>query len=378
MIAQHTENLFFKTSFQNFQRQFRMLFCEPSNLLNFSSFDAMNLTLNEYVRRTGVSFMSKWGMGNVPSRPIPQLDSLKQEIERSFASMTLFETATLLEMQKIVPSLMIQHLISPKTLILKQDSFPYSPGKPSLIKTFDINDEPALTRLIEKIDRDKHDLIIILVESISSITGKIANLKQLATLSTALGALLVVDDTNCITAMGRHGLGLAATTQGVDIVFGSFSKTFGSYASYILSSKEVKDYILTTSPIAMSASNLSPLTLGFLKASFELLPSMTDKRCQLKHLSKQFRDLFIKSGIAPADSNSHILSLTFDSPLELKHFSFHLSEHQCIANVLRSQDGHAKKQTSRFIINIDHTSKDLNRLSSILKTLRSTPYCEAL
>ncbi len=355
-----------------------MLFCEKSSLLNFASFDSMNLVEHEHVRKTGVEFMSKWGMGDLPSRPVNQLVNLKRHVEKTFASMTLFETATILDLQQIVPSQVIQSLTSPKTLILKQDSFAYSPTRPSLIKNFDISNESHLTSIIEKIDRSKFDTIIILVESISSTTGKITNLKQLGTLSKALRAFLIVDDTNSFSAMGRHGLGLASTIPGIDLVFGSFGKTFGNYASYVLSSNQVKDFVLTSSPSIASATNLSPLILGFVKASLDLLPTMGEKRALLSKNTKLFRELFIKTGLSLSEGDSHIISLSFDNLLELKHFNFHLSENQCIANTFRIQEDHLRKQIARFVINLNHSTKELSKLSTILRRLRLAPYCEAL
>ena len=371
-------NLFFKSTLQRFTKQFRMLLCENSDVLNFSSFDSLNLTQNEHVRECGINYMTKWGTGDLPSRPIDELTKLKRNIEDAFASMTIFETATLLEMQQIIPSQIVFQLASPKSLILKQNSFAHFPLKPALMRTFDIADESTIKTLLSSVDPLKYDMTILLIESISSRTGKKADLKQIAALSKELGCLLVVDDSNSFSSMGRYGMGLAASVPGIDIVFGSFSKAFGTYASYVLASKPLKDFILRTSSIAASATPISPLILGFIKASLDILPNLESKRELLTKRAKLFRDLFIKTGISPCSSDSHIISLSFDNLLELKHFNFHLSENQCISNIYRMQDDHRKKQTCRFVINADHSSCDLKRLSSILKSLRSAPYCEAL
>lgn len=355
-----------------------MLFCESANLLNFSSLDAMNLSLHPYVRESGVYYMQKWGRGNTPSRPVPQLLLEKQKVEEGFAEMTFFESATLLEMQKVALCQMIPHLSNPKTLIIKQDSFCYTPSKPCQISTFDALSPSSLDAVAHAKKTQEFDTIFLLVESISSKTGKIIDLQQMVAYAKKLGAFLIVDDTNSFSAMGRHGLGLASTVPGIDLVFGSFSKTFGAYASYILTSNQIKDYILSTSSKGAIAWNISPLLLGFIKSSLELLPRMEQERRKIQRLSKECREAFFKQGLSAHASSSHIIALNFESALETKQFNQHLAENQCLASVLRTSDGDRHEQVLRFIIHANHSLGDLAKLTQLARSIKSAPYCEAL
>ncbi len=372
------DHLFFKTVFSRFTKQFRMLSSEKSDFLNFSSLDTLNLMREEYLRSTAVDFMIKWGVGHLPSRPADSLIQMKRDVEKYFASMTAFDSATLLEIPKISPSQLISQIITPKTLILKQAGFSYNPLGPALIKSFETTDDSTFLHLVRSIDPSQYDKIIILVESICSLTGKKVDLRKLCMLAKELKAFLIADDTNSFGSFGHNGMGIAATMGGIDLVFGSFCKTFGSYASYFLSSKPVKDHILTTSPLAAAATSLSPFLLGFIKASIDLLPTMSHRREYLLRQAKSFREIFVKTGVTLSQSDTHIISLNFDNDLEQRHFNFHLSENQCMSNIHRTSDDIHQKITSRFIINTDHSPTQLMKLTHILKNLRTTPYCEAL
>ncbi len=368
------DEIFFKSIFLRFTKQFRMLSSESTDFLNFSSLDALNLIHDDYVRNTAIDYMIRWGVGHLPSRPVDSLIQLKREVEKNFAALTTFESATLLETQINHPSPLISQLITPKTLILKQKGFPYNPLRPALIKCFEGTEESSLAYLVRSIEKSRYDSIVILAESISSLTGKKVNLRNICAVSKELDAFLVVDDTNSFGLFGYNGMGLAASIGGVDLVIGSFCKTFGTYASYFLSSKVLKDHILTSLP----THPLSPFLLGFVKASIELLPTLKHKRESIYKQAKYFRELFVKTGIGLSQSDTHIISLNFDNELELRHFNFHLSENQCLSNVYRSPEKVHQKAIVRFIINTHHSSTELMRLSHILKNLRTAPYCEAL
>lgn len=357
---------------QHFSRQFRLLYADEQPILNFASHDALNLIRCRAVRERGIESMSRWGMGSLPSRELPMLNQRQKNIEAMFASMTAFTSATLLDGAQLQWENVLQAFLTPNSLVLKHASIPYAPVRPSLIKNFEEIDSLDPKQIIKLLSHQCCDHLLILVESISSTTGKATDLRKVIKIAQQLKAYLIVDDSNAFTTRGKYGLGIAAHMPGIDLVFGSIPKTYGTYAAYFLTSPMWKDAICLRSPAIAAALRLSPLLLGMIEATLELLPSLESERQTLEQNAKRLRSLFLRSGTVFPPSHAHILSLPFDSPMEVKQFQSYLSENQCIAKIEPGE------RTCRLIVNARHTMRDLQRITQIVRQFRTAPYCEAL
>lgn len=83
--------------------------------------------------------------------------------------------------------------------------------------------------------------IFIVVEGIYSMEGTIVNLPQLIALKKKYKAYLYLDEAHSIGAIGRHGRGVVdyfdCDPKDVDILMGTFTKSFGAAGGYIAGSK---------------------------------------------------------------------------------------------------------------------------------------------
>ncbi|RNF17332.1 putative serine palmitoyltransferase [Trypanosoma conorhini] len=104
--------------------------------------------------------------------------------------------------------------------------------------------------------------IIIIVEGIYSMEGEIVDLPRVVALKKKYGALLFVDEAHSIGAIGRTGRGVTehygVDTKDVDILMGTFTKSFGSIGGYLAGEQKVIDYLRTHSSIALHCDTLAP------------------------------------------------------------------------------------------------------------------------
>lgn len=89
--------------------------------------------------------------------------------------------------------------------------------------------------------------IFIFVEGIYSMEGTIVNLPRVIELKKKYKAYLYLDEAHSIGALGKHGRGVVdyydCDPKDVDILMGTFTKSFGSAGGYIAGSKVRRNQI---------------------------------------------------------------------------------------------------------------------------------------
>lgn len=351
---------------QRHQKQLRTLFVEnPSTLLNFSSTDFLNLLKHPFVKERAIDYAIEWGNGCYSFRHLEEYKQKHTETERSLSELIGMPETLLFQSHPHLLSSLVQSLILPKTLVLKSDSFSLSFKSSALIQPFQTDRIDHLKYLLQTASNSKkYSNTLILLDSLCTAKPSAPSLKEFAEIAKANRATFIVDDTQTIGMLGKHGMGLSAGLSGADLIFGSFGKGFGSYASYVSSTQELLHYMGYQNPTLQTLSPLPPFLLGLVDASLSLIPSMSMERNHLLSRAKQLR-LQIKRGpYIIKDCLSHTLSLLFNHPTERATFKNYLTDHQCLSFLPP-----APLQLD-FFLTTQHTEQDLNKFLTIIKSYR--------
>ncbi|XP_030767203.1 serine palmitoyltransferase 2 isoform X2 [Sitophilus oryzae] len=104
--------------------------------------------------------------------------------------------------------------------------------------------------------------IVIVVEGIYSMEGTIVRLPEIIVLKKKYKAYLYLDEAHSIGAMGKHGKGIVdyfgLNPKDIDILMGTFTKSFGSAGGYIAGSKKLISYLRENSFASSHAWAMSP------------------------------------------------------------------------------------------------------------------------
>eukprot|EP00879_Flechtneria_rotunda_P010760 GHRR01011243.1.p1 GENE.GHRR01011243.1~~GHRR01011243.1.p1 ORF type:complete len:396 (+),score=119.83 GHRR01011243.1:1020-2207(+) len=104
--------------------------------------------------------------------------------------------------------------------------------------------------------------VIIVVEGIYSMEGETTLLPQLVALKRRYKAYLYLDEAHSIGCMGERGRGLCehagVDPADVDVLMGTFTKSFGSAGGYIAGSKKLIAYLRQHSPAHLYATSMAP------------------------------------------------------------------------------------------------------------------------
>ncbi|MBI4458468.1 MAG: 8-amino-7-oxononanoate synthase [Acidobacteria bacterium] len=115
---------------------------------------------------------------------------------------------------------------------------------------------------------------LILTESVFSMDGDLAPLKEIAFLAKKYGALLLVDEAHATGVFGPLGAGLVEALglqQQLDIQMGTFSKALGSLGGYIAGSRDLIAYLLHRARSFIFTTGLPPAVVAASAAALQIV-----------------------------------------------------------------------------------------------------------
>lgn len=231
------------------------------------------------------------------------------------------------------------------------------------------NDIENLKSILEKNAAD-YDEIFVVSESIYSMDGDIAPLKELVELKRIYpNIILYIDEAHAIGVRGENGLGCAeesGTINDIDILVGTFGKAISSVGAYVICSKQIRATLINKMRTLIFTTALPPINLLWSNFIMERLAGMKREREELANVSKMLRDGLEELGYK-SESESHIIPLMVGD------------NQRCIdkANLLRESGYYllpirpptVPQGTSRirFSLNSSVTTNDIDTILKIVK-----------
>ncbi len=190
-------------------------------------------------------------------------------------------------------------------------------------------DYTQLESLLEK-HKDSYERIIVVVESVYSMDGDLADLPRLVALKQHYGnVLLYVDEAHGIGVFGAHGLGLAEA-QGcmyeVDLLCGTFGKALASVGAYVVCNKVLREYLVNRMRTLIFTTALPPVNWLWTYRMLEQLPEWGARRNHLLTLASYFREALKKKGY-DSPSASHIVPLVVGESAATVTLAKEMQEH---------------------------------------------------
>lgn len=137
--------------------------------------------------------------------------------------------------------------------------------------------DAVISRLIQMhhVDEQPQEITMYVVtESVFSMDGDSPDLKKIAHICAAQGALLVVDEAHAVGVIGRRGEGLVQKLRLGDEVFArivTFGKGIGAHGAAILGSSFLKEYLVNYARSFIYTTGLPPHTVAHIIAGYEAL-----------------------------------------------------------------------------------------------------------
>ena len=122
--------------------------------------------------------------------------------------------------------------------------------------------------------------------------GDLANLPEIVRLARKYNARILVDDAHGIGVLGKNGRGTAeyfGLEDEVDMVMGTFSKSFASLGGFLVASEPVCHYVKHVSRPLIFTASMTPASSGAALKALEIIETEPERRQHLLKIADQFR-----------------------------------------------------------------------------------------
>jgi 8-amino-7-oxononanoate synthase len=154
---------------------------------------------------------------------------------------------------------------------------------------------------------DRQSTLFVVTESVFSMDGDLAPLKEMAALCRQYGAQLVVDEAHATGVIGDEGEGLVQMLGLEQECFArvhTFGKAVGCHGAAVLGSSLLRDYLINFSRSFIYTTALPPVSVEAIARAYALLPALGPQRASLQRLIGQWRGELI--GYERLDSSTPI------------------------------------------------------------------------
>lgn len=354
--------------------------------LNMSSYNYLGFAQSEgecadaaeqSIKKYGISFCSP--RGDVGT------SELHLEVERLTADFVGKEAATIYSMGFVTNATIFPALVGKGCLLisdqLNHSSIRYGARlSGAVIDMFKHNDMTDLERLLrERISQGQPRThrpwrkILVVVEGLYSMEGTMCNLPGLVALKKKYKFGLYVDEAHSVGALGPRGRGVCdyfgIDPSNVDILMGTFTKSFGANGGYISGSKALIDKIRIMNAGTIFGESPTPAVLSQIASSLriiagDLASGQGEERLQRLAFNSRYLRLGLKrlGFIIYGHDDSPIIPLLLYHPAKIPAFSHEMLKRKIAVVVVGYPATPLISSRARFCVSAAHTKDDLDRL----------------
>jgi len=175
------------------------------------------------------------------------------------------------------------------------------------MQRFSHSDLGSLESVLKKLPRSAGKLVV--VDGVYSMGGDIAPLPEIIEISRRYGARIMVDDAHSLGVLG-NGRGTAAhfgVTDQVDLIMGTFSKSFASIGGFIAGDADIIHFIQHHARALMFSAALPAANVAVVLAAVDIIENEPERVAKLWHNAEYMRAGLHKLGYDTGASNTPVI-----------------------------------------------------------------------
>ncbi len=254
-------------------------------LLNFSSNDYLGLANHPVLKEASIRAIEKFGVGAGASRLICGSLAPFHELEETLAAFKKTEAALTFSTGFAAALGTITALAGKDDIIILDklvhacivDAARLSGAKLRVFGHNDLNDLEDKLKWAKKLRAEKAEVqVLIVTESIFSMDGDAAPLREIIALKNKYDAWLMVDEAHATGIIGQGGRGLAeelGVSKQVEIQMGTLGKALGAAGGYICGPRSLMDFLVNRARSFIFSTAPAPASAAAATAALELVAS---------------------------------------------------------------------------------------------------------
>lgn len=337
----------------------RIIMCGSNNYLG--------LTVHPKVREAAKNAVEKFGTSCTGSRFLNGTLEMHLELEQQLAEYVGKEAALVFSTGMQVNLGTVSAVVGKGDVVIldKDDHASIVDGARlswGEIKRFRHNDLKDLERVLNLVGPDKKKIVV--VDGLFSMEGDIAPLPEIVPLLKKYNARLMVDDAHGIGVLGR-GRGTAAhfgMTDEVDLIMGTFSKSFASLGGFIAGDKVVVDYIQHTARSLIFSASIPPSNAAAALAALKIMREEPERVDRLTEVGKIMRKGFSDLGFDIGNSETPVIPIIVGDDVKTFVFWKALLDAGVYVNAIIAPATPPGRQLLRTSYTAVHTDDQLDRV----------------
>lgn len=172
------------------------------------------------------------------------------------------------------------------------------------------NDMESLEAQLQKCEPDKIKLIV--TDGVFSMEGDVANLPKIVELAKKYNASVMVDEAHGIGVFGEGGRGVCnhfGVADDVDLIMGTFSKSFASLGGFIACDKEITNFLRHHSRSYIFTASITPASTAAVMAALDIMESEPQIQEHLWEITNYALDGFREMGCEIGNTSTPIIPL---------------------------------------------------------------------
>lgn len=172
------------------------------------------------------------------------------------------------------------------------------------------NDMESLEKCLQQCEPESVKLIV--ADGVFSMEGDIVSLPEMVALAEKYDAEIMLDDAHSLGVLGHQGRGTAdhfGLTDKVDLIMGTFSKSFGSLGGFIASDSDTINYLKHNARSLIFSASMPPSNVAAVSRAIDIMLDEPERIQHLWDVSNYARKQFQERGFDTGRSETPIIPL---------------------------------------------------------------------
>ena len=236
------------------------------------------------------------------------------------------------------------------------------------------NDVEHLEDLLKSVDSRRPKIIAF--ESVYSMEGDMAAIKEICDLAEKYNALTYLDEVHGVGLYGSRGGGVAqerGLMDRIDIIEGTFGKAYGCMGGFITGNSALVDSVRSFAGSFIFTTSLPPSVLASALASVEHLKISDVERQKMCRNVRRFKERLENSGLPFMKGESHIVPLVVGEPNCCKEVSdILMRDYNIYVQPINYPTVPKGTERLRLTASAAHSLEDIEYMADVLQDLWET------
>lgn len=349
-------------------------------LIMIGSNNYLGLTTHPKVKRAAIQAIEKYGTSCTGSRFLNGTLDIHLELEERLAALVEKEKALAFSTGYQTNLGVFSSILGRKDVVVVDkdihasiiDAISLAKGQNEIERrVFRHNNFDDLASILSKYENEGNKLVAI--DGVYSMRGDIAPVPEIASTCQQHQAMLLVDDAHGIGVLGG-GRGTAhhfGCTQDVDLIMGTFSKSFASLGGFIAGSKEMIHWIQHFARSFIFSASLCPPNVATVLACLDIMNDEPERIARLNKIADTMREELRLLGFDVGHSQTPIVPVIIGDHFKTLQAWEFLFRNNVYANVALPPAVPSKGALLRTSYIASHTDEQLERVLDVFKSMKS-------